>query len=52
MNMNGDERKQVIMSTWTLTVSGEALKGAIAREAPGMLQGNATSELTGTRIQD
>ena len=52
MNTNGEERKQVITSTWTLTLNGQTMKGTIAREVPGMLQGNAASELTGTRVPD
>jgi hypothetical protein len=52
MNTNGEERKQVITSTWTLTLDGKTLKGSIAREVPGMVEGNAASELTGTRVPD
>jgi len=52
MNMNGEEHKAVAISTWSLTVNGDAITGSITRAIEGN-PGPAMppQPLTGTRVR-
>lgn len=49
INMNGEERMQPVIVTWTLSADGNALSGSMAREMPGMNGPMEPSAVKGTR---
>lgn len=52
LNTNGQETKATVISTWSLTAEGDAIKGTVAREIEGMMgPGMPAQPVTGTRIK-
>lgn len=52
MNMNGDEQTAVSIASWRLTVTGDALSGAVSRSIEGMpMAGMPEQPITGTRVR-
>ncbi len=51
LNANGEERTAWMVSTWALTVTGDALNGTVNREIEGgMGPGMPPQPVTGTRV--
>jgi len=50
LNMNGDERTVVAISTWILKADGDALTGNLSREIEGVDFTGAPMAVTGRRI--
>ncbi|MCE2953885.1 MAG: hypothetical protein ACK6DR_04255 [Gemmatimonas sp.] len=51
LNMNGEERKQRSIGTWTLQVNGTALTGSVKRVIEGMEMDMPPAAVTGTRAK-
>lgn len=52
MNTNGEETTVTSISTWSLTVAGDAISGTVAREIEGMeMPGMPAQPVAGTRIK-
>jgi hypothetical protein len=51
LNMNGEERKQRSIGTWTLQVNGTALTGSVKRVIEGVEMDMPTAPVTGSRAK-
>ena len=52
VNMNGEEKEVTSISTWTLTVDGDELKGTVERRLEGMdAPSRGPHPVTGTRLK-
>lgn len=52
LNNNGQETKATVISSWSLTADGDAIKGTVSRAIEGMMgPGMPAQPVTGTRIK-
>jgi hypothetical protein len=49
LNMNGEERKQRVVSTWTLQVAADELTGTVSRAMEGLMVDMHTTPVKGSR---
>lgn len=49
INMNGNEREMVSLSTWAVTATGDSLTGTLNRQIQGLGMGPGAQPVTGTR---